>query len=196
MYGNSVNTLFVGIINPDYFGHKAFAMFHVIEQNGADLKVHPVWYKGCTNTFNVSWTMNVNDVWFFVTSLSDKQEAAFKQMGLVYRFHEDDKALERLAGKLDMDRMFIGYEGESEEGTWFNCCRTDNDILEALREYSPNFHVYSLRASDDDDSQAASIEEKVLVNHYGDILTDRPLSVPVMLEVDDVEYDEEGNIIG
>lgn len=59
-----------------------------------------------------------------------------------------------------------------------------------------NFHVYSLRASDEDDSQAAVIEDKVLVNHYGDILLDHPLSVPIMLHVDKIQYDDEGNIIG
>ncbi len=193
MCKNLVNTLFVGIVNPDFFGHKAFAMFHVMEQNGSELKVRPVWNKGCANTLGVSRNMNVNDIWFFVTTLSDKQKAEFKKMGLVYRFHEDDKALERLAKKLDMDRMFIGYEGEPEEGTWVSCCRTDKDILDMLPE---NFHVYSLRASDEDDSQAAVIEDKVLVNHYGDILLEHPLDVPIMLHVDKIQYDDEGNIIG
>lgn len=89
--------------------------------------------------------------------------------------------------------MHIGYDGESNEGTWFTCLRIDN----AIRNMLPaNLHIYLLRADDEDDSRAASIEERVYVNHYGDILTNKSLPVPIQLEVEDIQYDEEGNIIG
>ena len=116
-----------------------------------------------------------------------------QELKLVYRFHEDTDALERLAVKLNMDKMNVGFDGEAEDGTWFTCCRIENALRGVLPE---SLHVYSLRSSDEDDSQAASIEEVVRVNHYGDILVNDILPVPVKLEVDPVEYDEEGNIIG
>ena len=189
---NLEKTLLYAVINPNFAGKRLFAMFYVMEHNETKLKVRPVWYMGCNNTFNGSWGMDIEDVWSFVTTLSGEHKKALEKLHLDYRFHHDEKALERLASKIGMDKMFIGYDGEPEDGTWFTCCRIDSDIRQILPQ---NLYIYSLRASDADDSQPASIEEKVIVNHYGDILTDKKLVLPVELEVEDIPRDEEGNIL-
>ena len=189
---NLEKTLLYAVVNPNFAGKSLFAMFYVMEHNETKLKVRPVWYMDCSNTFNVSCDMDIDDVWSFVTTLSDEQKKALEKLGIDYRFHHDEKALDRLASQIEMDKMFIGYDGEPEDGTWFTCCRIDSDIRQILPEH---LHIYSLRASDADDSQPASIEETVIVNHYGDILTDKKLPLPVELEVEDIPRDEEGNIL-
>lgn len=198
---NLEKALVVAIANPILFAHTAFAMFYVKDQCGDILNVIPVWKMGCPDmergnihpSEDNHEQLSVDDVMFCVSELNAVQKAHLDNLGLDYRFHKDEDALARLAKKLDLDLMHIGYDGESNEGTWFTCLRIDN----AIRNMIPsNFHIYSLRADDEDDSQAASIEEKVYVNHYGDILTNKPLPVPVELEVEDIQYDEEGNIIG
>lgn len=198
---NLVNSLVIAVINPDYYGRKVFATFLVQEQIGDTLKVLPLWCEdypefergfldGANNSVR---EIKTDDIWVFPTTLSKAKEDKFRQLNLDYRFYKDEKALERLASKLDMDKMHVGYDGEPEDGTWFNCCRTETAVYGILPD---GFHVYSLRASDEDDSQPASIERQVAVNHFGDILTDRELPVPVYLEVEHVQYDEEGNIVG
>lgn len=189
---NLEKTLLYAVISSNFAGKRLFAMFYVMEHNETKLKVRPVWNMGYPNTFNVSCDMDIDDVWSFVTTLSDEQKKALEKLGIDYRFHHDVKALDRLASQIDMDKMFIGYDGEPEDGTWFTCCRIDSDIRQILPEH---LHVYSLRASDTDDSQPASIEETVIVNHYGDILTDKKLMLPVELEVEDIPRDEDGNIL-
>ena len=198
---NLENAIVVAVINPDYFGRKVFGLFHVQEQVEETLKVNCFWdldypdsSKGIIPPYRSSIKeISIDDIWVCVDSLTEQQQNYLQELKLAYRFHEDSDALERLAVKLDMDRMNVGFDGEAEDGTWFTCCRIEN----ALRGILPkSLHVYSLRSSDEDDSQAASIEEVVCVDHYGDILVKDILPVPVKLEVDPVEYDEEGNIIG
>ena len=198
---NLENALVIAVINPNHHGRKVFAMFFVEKQQGNDLDVLPVWdmdnpdvNKGQINGYlNSVRKLKVEDIWSFVTELNKWQIMWLRSLDLDYRFHKDEDALERLASKLDMDLMHIGYEDEAEDGTWFTCLRIDN----AIRNILPaDLHVYSLRADDNDDSQPASIEDKVLVNHFGDILTDKSLPVPVQLEVDEILYDDEGNIMG
>lgn len=197
---NLEKSLVIAVINPDYFGRKVFATFLVQEQKDDVLKVLPLWCeddpdseKGFIDGMNNSVReIRTDDIWVFPTSISKVKEDKFKVLGIDYRFHKDDNAIARLASKLDMDRMNIGFDGEPEEGTWFSCCRVTQ-----YRNILPDgLHVYSLRASDEDDAQPASIEDKVTVNHFGDILTDRELPVPVALEIEHIEYDDEGNIIG
>lgn len=53
---------------------------------------------------------------------------------------------------------------------------------------------YDLRGSDEDDMSAASIESKVLVDHYGTIVVCAPLPVPMVLSVPYIPYNEEGEI--
>lgn len=196
---NLVNSLVIAVINPNYYGRKVFALFYIQGQKNNRLDVLPVWdmdapgsvtgkINGDRNYIN---TLDVDDIWTFPTSVTEVQERYLKELKLDYRFHKDEKALERLASKLEMDKMNIGFDGEPEEGTWFNCCRI-NDYRYILPD---NLYIYSLRSSDDDDSQPAAIEDRVFVNHFGDILTDKPLMVPIQLEVEHIEYDEEGNII-
>lgn len=198
---NLEKTLVVADSNPFFYGHAVVAMYYVIKQRGYILDVYPVW--------NLEYTdekfckiypdkcgereLYVTDIYMCVDSLSEAQKAHLKELDLEYSFFKDEDALERLATRLDLDLMHIGYDGEPQEGTWFTCLR----IRPIFRRMLPsNLHIYSLRESDEDASQPATIEEKVFVNHYGDILTDRELPVPVQLEVDTIEYDEEGNIIG
>lgn len=197
---NLEKSLVIAVINPDYFGRKVFATFLVQEQKDVVLKVLPLWCeddpdseRGFIDGMNNSVReIHTDDIWVFPTSISKAKEDKFKKIGIEYRFHKDDDAITRLASKLDMDKMNIGYEGEPEEGTWFSCCRATR-----YRNILPDgLHIYSLRASDNDDSQPASIEDKVTVNHFGDILTDRTLFVPVTLEIEHVEYDDEGNMMG
>lgn len=195
-----VNSLVIAVINPDFYGRKVFATFLVQEQRADVLKVLPLWdedYPESSRGYLEGWNnsvreLKVEDVWVFPTSISKAKEEKFKELGIEYRLHNDEKALERFAAKLSMDKVFIGYEGEPEDGTWFDCCRVKYDALKILPK---DFYIYSLRASETDESQPASIEERVVVNHYGDILTDKPLQVPIELEVDPIEYDDEGNII-
>ena len=197
---NLEKSLIIAVINPDYFGRKLFATFFVEEQQDDILKVLPLWYEDYPDSLrgqmdgvnNSVRPLKIEDIWVFPTSISDAKKEAFSKMGLDYRFYKDDKALERFASKLDMDKMNVGYDGEPEDGTWFTCCRVDLAAVGILPE---NFYIYSLRTSEVDDSQPASIEERVIVNHYGDILTDKPLPVPVELEVEPVEYDDEGYIV-
>ena len=197
---NLVNSLMIAVINPNYHGRKVFATFFVEEQQEDVLKVLPLWCEdypdnpcGQMDGMNNSVRqLKIEDIWVFPTTISDAKKEAFSKMGLDYRFYKDDKALERFASKLDMDKINVGYEGEPEDGTWFTCCRIDLAAVGILPE---NFYFYSLRASELDDSQPASIEERVIINHYGDILTDKPLPVPVELEVEPVEYDDEGCIV-
>ena len=197
---NLDKSLVVAVINPDYQGRKVFAMFFVEKQNGDELDVLPVWDMDCPTEnkglinghLNSVRRLKVVDIWSFVTSLNKWQVMWLRSLDLDYQFYKDVDALERLAVKMDMDKMNIGFDGEEDEGTWFTCLRLD-DYRHILPD---NLHIYSLRVSDEDDAQPASIEEKVVVNHYGDILTDKVLSIPVRLEVELIEYDEEGNIIG
>lgn len=196
-----INALVVSTINQDDKGQKVFATFIVENQQDNILEVRILWREDSRDKQGIQVEekgnsirqMKVDDIWVFPTSVSEAKEEALKAMGLEYRFYKDEKALERLAGKLEMDKMNIGYDEESEEGTWFNCCRTDSSVSKILPE---GIYIYSLRAADEDDSLPASIEKQVIVNHYGDILTDKELKVPVMLEVEEIQYDEEGNIIG
>ena len=173
-------------------------MFHVKEQTGDRLMVQPFWNMDSLDTesgkaVNHSlMEMSVEDVWVCVNSLTEKQKACLEELGWNFRFHEDTDALPRLAQKLDLDLTHIVFDDESEDGTWFTCLRLD-DYRHILPD---NLHIYSLRASDDDDSQPASIEDRVMVNHYGDILTGKAMPVPMELEVEPVEYDDEDNIIG
>ena len=196
---NLDKSLVVAVINPDYQGRKVFAMFFVEKQNGEELDVLPVWdmdypteNKGQINGhLNSVRKLKIADIWSFVTFLNKWQVMWLRSLDLDYQFYKDVDALERLADKMDMDKMHIGFDGEDEDGTWFSCVRLDE-----YRKILPEgLHLYSLRAADEDDSQPASIEERVRVNHYGDILTDRPLAVPIELEVEEIEYDEDGNII-
>ena len=197
---NLDKSLVVAVINPDYQGRKVFAMFFVEKQNGDELDVLPVWDMDCPTDnkglinghLNSVRRLKVADIWSFVTSLNKWQVIWLRSLDLDYQLYKDVDALERLAVKMDMDKMNIGFDGESEDGTWFTCCRIDSDIRQILPQ---NLYIYSLRASDADDSQPASIEEKVIVNHYGDILTDKKLVLPVELEVEDIPRDEEGNIL-
>lgn len=72
---------------------------------------------------------------------------------------------------------------------YFSCVRIDRSKIPA------NLHVYSLRESDDG-NQPASIEENVIVNHYGDIVLDHKLeNLPIPLLLDDLQYNEEGNLM-
>ena len=198
---NLENTLVIAPVNENFYGRKVFCMFHVKEQKGDVLVVNNLWcmdypdsVKGEINFLrNSVKQIKTNDIWVFVNSITEQQKVYFEKLELDYHFHKDDKALERLASKIGMDLMNIGYDKENEEGTWFTCCRIDSYTRRIIPE---GLYVYSLRASDDDDSQPAMIEENVFVNHYGDILTDKPLSVPMELEVESVEYDEDGNIVG
>lgn len=198
---NLEKALVVAIANPLLLGRTAFAMFYVKNQREDILEAIPVWEMGYPEmekgkiypSQDNCEQLSVDDVLFCVNELNVAQKEHLEELKLDYRFHEDENALARLAKKLDMDLLNVGYGEESEEGTWFTCLRIDNAIRNMLPS---NFHIYSLRADDDDDSQAASIEDRVYVNHYGDILTDKQLPVPVELEVDDIQYDEEGNIIG
>ena len=196
---NLDKSLVVAVINPDYQGRKVFAMFFVEKQNGDELDVLPVWDMDypTENIGQINGHLNsvrklkVADIWSFVTSLNKWQVMWLRSLDLDYQFYKDVDALERLADKMDMDKMNIDFDGEDEDGTWFSCVRLDE-----YRKILPEgLHLYSLRAADEDDSQPASIEERVRVNHYGDILTDRPLAVPIELEVEEIEYDEDGNII-
>lgn len=197
---NLENTLVIAVINPDFYGRKVFCMFHVKEQIGDTLKVNPIWDMDYPDSpqyeinplRNSVKQLKIEDVWVFANSITEQQKVYFQKLELEYRFHKDDKALERLASKIGMDLTNIGYDEENEEGTWFTCCRIDSYTRKIIPD---GLYVYSLRASDEDDSQPASIEEKVMVNHYGDILTDKPLQVPIELEVENIEYDAEGNII-
>lgn len=197
---NLENTLVIAPVNDNYYGRKVFCMFHVKEQDGDVLEVNNLWcmdypdsVKGEINSFrNSVKQIKTDDIWVFANSITEQQKVYFQKLELEYRFHKDDKALERLASKIGMDLTTIGYDEENEEGTWFTCCRIDSYTRKIIPD---GLYVYSLRASDEDDSQPASIEEKVMVNHYGDILTDKPLQVPIELEVENIEYDTEGNII-
>lgn len=198
---NLKNALVIAVVNPNYYGRKVFTMFHIKEQTGDTLVVDTLWdmdypdnSRGQINPVRNSVNqLKIEDIWVFVTSVSETQKAYLEKLGIEYRYHKDDKALERLAHKLDMDLMNIGYEGEPDEGTWFTCCRLDSDVRNIIPS---DMYVYSLRASDIDDSQPCMIDEFVWVNHYGDILTDRSLPVSMKLEVAPVLYDEEDNIIG
>ena len=198
MNTNLEKSLVIAVISTNQFGRKVFGMFFVEKQSAHELDVLLVWNMDfviggqIVGELNTAHKLKIEDIWSFVTSLNEWQIMWLRSLNLDYHFYQDEKALERLAEKIDMDKLNIGYEGESEEGTWFTCLRLD-DYRHILPD---NLHVYSLRASDDDDSQPASIENKVLVNHYGDILTDKPLPVPMELEVEEIEYDEDGNIIG
>lgn len=197
---NLEKALVVAVLFPDFYGSKVYAMFHVTEQVGNRLQADVVWDMRQTVTdgalnYGVLGTreLDVDDICLCVQSLTPAQRAFFNRLGIDYRFYKDEDALERLALHFHMDLMSVGYDGEPVDGTWFTCCR----IGAAERTIIPDgMHVYSLRASDEDDSQAASIEDRVLVNHYGDILTDRVLPVPVALAVEPVQYDDEGNVIG
>ena len=198
---NLEKALVIAVMDTDYFGNKLFGLFHVKKQEGDNIKVNLLWDmnypdsdRGRLDGYQKDTRyISVDDVWVCPDSLSEQQETFFKEaLKLDYHFHKDEDALERLADKLGMDLLNIGYEGEPETGTWFNCCRVGVHERKILPK---NFHIYSLRSSDEDDSQPASIENWVPVNHYGDILTDRPLPIPLMLEVEPIDYDEEGNII-
>lgn len=194
---NLEKALVIAVINPNYFQRKVFAMFYIEEQKGDLLRVLPVWDMDCPEDArgyingrkNAVHELNVKDIWSFVTSLTEAQKTVFKNINLDFHFHKDEYALERLTEKLEMDRMNIGFDGEEEDGSWFTCLRIPRECL------PDGIYAYSLRAADSDDSQPASIEEKVYVNHFGDILLDHPLQTPIKLEVEDIEYDEEGNII-
>ena len=198
---NLENAIVVAVINPDYFGRKVFGLFRVQEQVEETLKVNCFWdldypdsSKGIIPPYRSSIKeISIDDIWVCVDSLTEQQQNYLQELKLAYRFHEDSDALERLAVKLDMDRMNVGFDGEPEDGTWFTCCRIENTLRCVLPE---SLHIYSLRSSDEDDSQAASIEEVVRINHYGDILVNDILPVPIELVVDPIDYDEEGNIIG
>lgn len=198
MNTNLEKSLVIAVVSTNQFDRKVFTMFFVEKQKGDELHVLPVWNMDFVTGGQIMGechpvcNLKVEDIWSFVTSLNKWQVMWFRSLNLDYRFHHDEKALERLAEKMGMDKLNIGYEGESEEGTWFTCLRLD-DYRHILPD---NLHIYSLRTSDEDDAQPASIEEKVVVNHYGDILTDKVLPIPVQLEVEPIEYDEEGNIIG
>ena len=198
MNTNLEKSLVIAATGTNQFGRKVFGMFFVEKQSAHELNVLPVWDMEfvtggqIVGELNAIRKLKVEDIWSFVTSLNKWQVMWLRSLNLDYRFHQDEKALERLAEKMGMDKMNIGYDGESEEGTWFTCLRMD-DYRHILPD---NLRIYSLRASDEDDAQPASIEEKVVVNHYGDILTDKVLPTPVQLEIEPIEYDEEGNIIG
>lgn len=53
---------------------------------------------------------------------------------------------------------------------------------------------YDLRGSDEEYMSAASIESKVLVDHYGTLVVSAPLPVPMTLSVPYIPYNEEGDI--
>ena len=198
MNANLEKSLAIASVSTNQFGRKVFVMFFVEKQSAHELIVQPVWDMEFDTGGQIAAELNtvrklkVEDIWSFVTSLNKWQEMWLRSLDLDYHFHQDEKALERLAEKMEMDKLNIGYEGESEDGTWFTCLRLD-DYRHILPD---NLHIYSLRASDDDDSQPASIEARVMVNHYGDILTGKALPVPMELKVESVGYDDEGNIIG
>ena len=200
MEKNLEKSLIIAVINPDYFGRKVFATFFVEEQQDDILKVLPLWCEDYPDSLrgqmdgvnNSVRQLKTEDIWVFPTSISDAKKDAFSKMGLDYHFYKDKKALERLAAKLNMDKMNVGFDGEPEDGTWFNCCRTDNSVRNILPD---GIYIYSLRTSDEDDSQPASIEQTVTVNHFGDILTGKELPIPVILEIEPVEYDDEGCIV-
>lgn len=204
---NLEKALVIAVMNPNYFNRKVFAMFYIEEQEGDLLRVFPVWDMDCPEDArgyingrqnglrelhikdNGTRVLNVKDIWSFVTTLTTVQKTVFKNINLDFHFFKDEHALERLTEKLEMDRMNIGFDGEEEEGSWFTCLRIPRECL------PDGIYAYSLRAADSDDSQPASIEEKVYVNHFGDILLDHPLQTPIELEVEDIPRDEEGNII-
>jgi hypothetical protein len=72
---------------------------------------------------------------------------------------------------------------------YFTCLRIDRSKVPA------NLYVYSLRENDNG-SQPASIEENVIVNHFGDIVLDHKLeNLPIPLSLEEFQYDEEGNLI-
>ena len=198
MNANLEKSLVIASVSTNQFGRKVFVMFFVEKQSAHELIVQPVWNMEFDTggqivaELNTVRKLKVEDIWSFVTSLNKWQVMWLRSLDLDYHFHQDEKALERLAEKMEMDKLNIGYEGESEDGTWFTCLRLD-DYRHILPD---NLHIYSLRASDDDDSQPASIEAKVMVNQYGDILTGKTQPVPMEHEVESVEYDDEGNIIG
>ena len=195
---NLEKALVIAKLNTDLNGQKPFVMFYIAIQQGNELDAIPIWNmeypnlpEGKLDTCAASASkLNVADIWVFVTSVNELQSEYLNSLGLEYRFQKDDDALVRLAEKLDMDRMHVGYDGEDEEGSYFITYRVDcHKILPA------GLFLYDLRESDEDDSQPCCIEEHVRVNHYGCMLTNRALPVPMELEVDPVEYDEEGNII-
>ena len=199
---NLEKSLVIAVLNTDYFGHNIFGLFHVVKQEGDSLKVNLLWNmqypdsdRGRLDGFQKDTrTISVDDVWLCPNSLSEPQKIFIEDaLHLEYRFYKDEDVFERLASKLGMDLMNIGYEGEPETGTYFSCCRVSSYERKILPE---GFHVYSLRESDEDGSQPCSIENWVSFNHFGDILTYKPLPVPMQLPVETVEYDEEGCIIG
>lgn len=51
----------------------------------------------------------------------------------------------------------------------FTQCRVDRETV------PENLYVYDLRHTDDDDSLIASIEERVIVNHMGTIISKHPI---------------------
>lgn len=53
---------------------------------------------------------------------------------------------------------------------------------------------YELRNSEEDESSAASIEDKVYVNYYGTLVTAMPLPTPLPISVPYIPLDEEGDI--
>ena len=199
-FQNIERALVIAAINPNYNGRKVYAMFYVNEQVDDLLKVTPLWdmdwpdtERGKINTpYHKVKELHLRDIVVFVNQLTEIQEAYFNFLGLDYRFIKDNQALTRLAREWDMDLNHIGYEGESEVGTFFTCCRINFYTRKILPK---GLYLYSLRASEEDDSQPASIEQSVMVNHYGDILTHKPLPIPVMLEVEHIEYDDDGCII-
>ena len=197
---NIERALVIAVVNPNYNGRKVYGMFYVKEQIGDLLKVSLLWdmdwpdaERGKVNSpYHKIKELHLSDIVVFVNRLTEEQKAYFTFWGLDYRFVKDDDALGRLVNEFDMDLEHIGYDGESEVGTFFTCCRINSYARNIIPE---GIYIYSLRASDEDDAQPGSIEQSVMVNHYGDILTMRPLPVPVMLEIEHIEYDEDGNII-
>lgn len=67
-----------------------------------------------------------------------------------------------------------------------------------INEWS-EFAVVSLETMTpipDDESQPASIEENVIVNHFGDIVLDHKLgNLPIPLSLEEFQYEKEGNLI-
>ena len=72
---------------------------------------YPDSMKGEINSFrNSVKQIKTDDIWVFANSITEQQKIYFQKLELEYRFHKDDKALERLASKIGMDLTNIGYE--------------------------------------------------------------------------------------
>ena len=64
----------------------------------------------------------------------------------------------------------------------------------AVHSLPEGLFQYDLWGSDEEYMSAASIESKVLVDHYGTLVVSAPLPVPMTLSVPYIPYNEEGDI--